>query len=142
MYNSFRGVNFCSVRVIVQQVATLATYYFIKEEVAYRGNTNPSILDILDGALALYLYEPGSATVGPMYEHFRGPIIVICSPDSRRYKEFRKQNTMLFYIPVWSLAELRSVGEYIEYDSNLIEEYYERFGGVFRYIFQNSYIYI
>ena len=60
--------------------------------------------------------------------------------DSKRYKEFRKQNTMLFYMPVWSLAELRSVGEYIKYDSNLIDECYERFGEIFRHIFQNSFI--
>ena len=60
--------------------------------------------------------------------------------DSKRYKEFRKQNTMLFYMPVWSLAELRSVGEYIKYDSYLIAECYERFGEIFRHIFQNSFI--
>lgn len=55
--------------------------------------------------------------------------IITCSPDRRRYKEFLKQGSHLFYMPCWSLDEMKLVGSHTakthSYSIDAIEKRYD-----------------
>ena len=141
LYKVFTGASFQDVEVVVRQVEQDdMTYYFKKDMMAYNGPASKEILFRLKSNCTLYLYEPSSALKGPLYHGFFGKIIVTCSPNATRYKEFRKQCQIpIFYVPVWTLTELKLVGTYlrtkcngleVDYSTKAIEERYERFGGI------------
>jgi len=59
------------------------------------------------------------------------------------YKEFCKNGAITFYMPCWTLKELKSVGSHVAkvnpklkdfMHPQAIEERYERFGGIIRYV--------
>ena len=70
----------------------------------------------------------------------------MCSPDRRRYKEFLKNGSNLYYIPCWSLTELKLVGASIAkthknpnfYSPEAAEKRYNQFGGIIRYVIPSS----
>ena len=67
----------------------------------------------------------------------------------RRYHEFNKKGGEMYYMPVWELDELLSVGGHIQShitDEELKQELtpekikarYHQFGGIFRYVIPDS----
>jgi len=146
LYKIFTGSCFKNIEVVVRHVSTKMVYYFVKDLKSYIGPASSSIIVHLSKGSILYLYEPDSCPQGPMYEFFDGnKIIVTCSPDASRYKEFRKHHHVpFFYMPVWSLIELQLIGEHlrpilcdridIDYSKGAIEERYVRFGEIFSYV--------
>ena len=89
------------------------TYYFLQDMLAFKGPADSNILSDLHTDHILYLFEPGSSLENPKFEIFTGKIIATCSPDDKRYKEFKKKGAKIFYMPVWSLKELQLVGTYV-----------------------------
>ena len=97
---------------------------------------------------AFYLYEPESSLLEPIQSDLQ--TVITCSPDRRRYHEFNKRGAARFYMPVWKLSELQSVGKYVcchldssnelipELAPNKIEQRYKRFGGIFRYVLPSN----
>ena len=113
----------------------------------YESKSNLSILRMLHRCATLYLYEPQDKLEEPFYAASRArpvQIIATCSPDERRYKEFKKSGAMKFYIPCWTLNELQAVGAYmdskyhekleVDFSPEAISDRFKRFGGIFRYI--------
>jgi len=73
--------------------------------------------------------------------------MMTCSPDSRRYKEFRKKGGVMYYMSTWKLKELLLVGRYfdehhqkldVSFSPEAINDRYDRFGGIFQYVFPGS----
>ena len=97
--------------------------------------------------VALYLVEPLASREEP---HLTGiKTVITCSPDRRQYKEFNKRGGTLFYMPVWELDELISVGAHIqarttddwlkeELNPEKIEARYYQFGGIFRSVIPHN----
>ena len=95
----------------------------------------------------MYLFEPLSSKIEPIYNDHEIWTIATCSPDAARYKEFCKNGACKYYMPCWTLAELETVGNHIvkgnhapkEFMSpQAIEERYKRFGGIIRYVIPTS----
>lgn len=129
-------------KVIVRQVGdSKLFFYFPLHDKVYRTSSN-FYLDDLNPNSALYLFEPDTSYVEP--RTCRLQTITTCSPDRRRYKEFCKHGGISRYMPCWNLDELQTVGAYVAahcdeslkdfYAPEAIEERYDRFGGIFRYV--------
>jgi len=129
-------------KVIVRQVGdSKLFFYFPLCNKVYRTSSN-FYLDDLNPDSALYLVEPGTSYVEPCTSMIQ--TITTSSPDRRRYKEFFKRGGVLRYMPCWNLDELQTVGAYVAarcdeslkdfYAPEAIEERYDRFGGIFRYV--------
>ena len=89
-----------SPRLIVRQVegyiGGYMNYYFPQSEEVYESKVTASILRMLDRCTTLYLYEPKDELKEPFYAACGGrpiQIIATCSPDERRYKEFKKKRS-------------------------------------------------
>ena len=113
----------------------------------YCGFSLSNILRSLDPDTSLYLFEPGSSKIEPTYMGHNIRTIATCSPDTVRYKEYCKNGALKYYMPCWTLAELKAIGNHIaEINPSLkefmspqaIEEQYKRFGGIMRYVISNS----
>ena len=120
------------------------TYYFPQSEEVYESNSTASILRMLDRCTTLYLYEPKDKLEEPFYAASGArpvQIIATCSPDERRYKEFKKSGAIKFYMPCWTLNELQAVGAYmdskyhekleVDFSPEAISDRFKRFGGIF-----------
>lgn len=101
-----------------------------------------AMLKFMDPDNSLYLFEPCESLTEPVYYSNRAIwTIATCSPNPMRYKEFCKNGATKFYMPCWTLEELKSLGSYIYKDDkmiNTIEDGYKRFGGIIRYMFPES----
>ena len=138
--------NIQSPTVEVRQTAKdTMTYYFPQTELAYDTHqVNPIILTRLDPFATLYLFEPAGALIHPFFASFSGKIIVTCSPDERRYKEFKENGAVKYYMPGWTLEELQLAGAYmhtkcqgkleVDFSAKAIEDRYQQFGGIIRYV--------
>eukprot|EP01124_Arcella_intermedia_P029574 TRINITY_DN6291_c0_g1_i1.p1 TRINITY_DN6291_c0_g1~~TRINITY_DN6291_c0_g1_i1.p1 ORF type:complete len:571 (-),score=72.83 TRINITY_DN6291_c0_g1_i1:50-1762(-) len=135
--------------VIIRQIADQKMLvYFVKEREVHRINsTHMSIIECFAPKSSLYLFEPGKTKIEPHYEELSIPTLETVSPDIIRYKEFRKR-AMKLYIPVWSLDEIKSIGQVLRdnnrfspgltidyYKDDKIEDRYKEFGGILRYVF-------
>lgn len=96
----------------------------------------------LDPENSLYLFEPVKSLIEAVYFSNRAiQTIATCSPNPMCYKEFCKNGAAKFYMPGWTLEELKSVGSHVYKDdkmNNTIEDGYKRFGGIIRYVFPES----
>ena len=129
LYKIFTGASFHNVEVVVRHISSGSMIYYFKNYLrAYRGPASTDILDKLKSNSTLYLYEPGAALDGPLYEGFYGKIIVTCSPNAARYKEFKKRQVPIFYMPVWSLIELQLVGTHLRTKCDELEVDYSYSG--------------
>ena len=134
--------NIQSPTVVVQQIAKdMMTYYFPQTEQAYDTHqVDPFILKRFDPFATLYLFEPVGALMHPFFACFPGKIIATCSPDERRYKEFKKNGAVKFYMPGWTLEELQLAGAYmrtkcrgkleVDFYAKAIEDCHQQFGGI------------
>ena len=96
---------------------------------------------------ALLLIEPEDSLKEPRLTGIQ--TILTCSPDTKRYKEFQKKGAAKYVMPVWKLDELQLVAAHICRNtsdeflkkalmSEGIEERYNRFGGIIRYVIPSS----
>ena len=139
------------IKVIVRQegLDIYGVYLPKQEKVFQSAFPTPLIflLKSLDPDTSLYLFEPGSSKIEPFYLGHQIRTIATCSPDAVRYKEFCKNGALKYYMPCWTLAELKAVGNHIvkgnhalkEFMSpQAIEERYKRFGGIMRCVIPSS----
>ena len=140
------------IKAIVRQIGSDGfDIYIHKRDTVLRSECRPfilhNILRSLDPDTSLYLFEPGSSKIEPMYMDHDIRTIATCSPDTVRYKEFCKSGALKYYMPCWTLAELKAVGNRIVQNNpslkefmspQAIEERYKRFGGIMRYVISNS----
>ena len=105
------------------------------------------VLERIKPDIALYLVESLDSLQEPIDTVMK--TIITCSPDMRRYHEFNKKGGEMYYMPVWELDELLSVGGHIQShitDEELKQELtpekikarYHQFGGIFRYVIPDS----
>lgn len=129
-------------KVVVRQTGeSLLTFYFPESEVGMFTDVK-SILYVLDPNVTLYLYEPRDCLKEPPFAAIRLPIMMTCSPDERRYKEFKKHGASMYHMPTWTLDELLLLGKYlrthhkpeVDFSEAAIKERYDRFGGILRYV--------
>ena len=102
-----------------------------------------AMLKFMDPDNSLYLFE---SLIEPVYYLNRAIwTIATSSPNPMRYKEFCKNGAAKFYMPCWTLEELKSLGSYIYEDDemiNTIEDGYKRFGGIIHYVFPESEVFL
>jgi hypothetical protein len=84
----------------------------------------------------LYFFEPGGEVIGPILSPI--PTLATVSPDTRLYKEYRKQQgAITLYMPVGPKMIYWPLGRFTM--SNLMKEKlrerFADFGGIFRHIF-------
>ena len=142
-------------KLIVRQIGTRKVdFYFPRPEKgkpeAFTSLHNLSSLDLvsyLDPETSVYLFEPGNSLIEPEYDlNDDIRLFSTCSPNEVRYKEFCKNGAMKFYMPCWTLKELKLVGSHIAENFKVkdfmgpqaIEKRYKRFGGIIRYVIPKS----
>lgn len=133
-------------KIVIRQVGKKMIVYDIKERIAYKTNADADLLGCFDPKVALYLYEPGESKDEPFFMDLDLPILATVSPDSRRYKEFQKNNGVPKYMPTYTCDELLAVGNYlaqqtsfprdmlVEYSRERILDRFVEFGGIFRHV--------
>ena len=140
-----------SVKVIVRQTGNdVVHFYFPFHDKVFATSAHSinvraivaSMLRFMDPDNSLYLFEPVESLTEPVYySNFAIRTIATCSPNPVRYKEFCKNGAVKLYMPCWTLEELKSLGSYIYKDDkmiNTIEDGYNRFGGIIRYVLPKS----
>ena len=135
-------------KVVIRQVGLFMTVYDIENCTAYKAlPADPRILRYFNSKVTLYLLEPGESTgVSPYYVGIKCPIFITVSPDTRRYKEFRKNGGICVYMPIYEFEELLDIGKYLLdqgqipvdmsslYSPENIKDRFEEYGGIFRYV--------
>ena len=128
-------------RVILRQCGSVVQYYFCDYDVVYFSDFVPSIFFLFKPECTLYLYEPRGLLQEPVGSRFK--TIATCSPNRRHYKEFCKNGAIKFYMPCWTLNEIKAVGAHVAsnradmkdfYSPEEIEKRFEQFGGIIRYV--------
>ena len=133
--------------IVCQEGLEVYDVHFPKQERVFRSYchfTLLKILESLDPDTALYSH---SSKIEPIYFGHQIQTIATCSPDAVQYKEFCKNGACRYYMPCWTLAELKAVGNHIVKGNHAlkeimspqaIEERYKRFGGIIRYVIPSS----
>ena len=135
-------------KVVIRQVGVEMIIYDIENCTAYKAlPADPRILRYFNSKVTLYLLEPGESTgVSPYYVGIKCPIFITVSPDTRRYKEFRKNGGICVYMPIYEFEELLDIGKYLLdqgqipvdmsslYSPENITARFEEYGGIFRYV--------
>ena len=145
MYNLVHDTEY-PYKVIIRQEGQDLAFYFpqtcqVFETISISQGTK--FLSMINPDVALYLVEPLASLEEPRLTGIK--TVITSSPDRRRYKEFNKRGGTLFYMPVWELDELISVGAHIqahttddwlkeELNPEKIEARYYQFGGIFRWV--------
>jgi hypothetical protein len=145
MYRLIHGTEYPCKVVVRQEGQNLAFYFPQTCQVFNTTSVSKEIrvLDMINPDVALYLVEPLASREEPHLTDVK--TVITCSPDRRLYKEFNKRGGTLFYMPVWELDELISVGAHIqacttddwlkeELNPEKIEARYYQFGGIFRWV--------
>ena len=149
---------FKSIKVVARQRGreSLVIYDLEKEiEINYGESEQLQFSNILKGLKqeeSLYLFDADQTKAGPYSSGIEMRTICTLSPDEDRYKEYVKDDperlgATILYFPVWSEGEIDLVAKYLsqrffegsdERKKFLIdvEQRFQRFGGVFRHIFQ------
>ena len=135
-------------KVVIRQVGNMMTIYDIEKRVAYHElPADPRISMYFNSTVTLYLLEPGGTTgVAPYINDIQCPIFVTVSPDTRSYKEFRKNGGICVYMPIYEFEELLDIGKYLLdqeqisgymrslYSPENITDRFKEYGGIFRYV--------
>ena len=97
------------IKVIARQVGSdyFALYLPKQDTVLWSDRVSALryILHSLDPGTSLYLFEPDSSKIEPIYTGLKVQTIATCSPDTVQYKEFCKNGAQKYYMPCWTLAE-------------------------------------
>ena len=115
-----------SVKVIVwQERSDMVYFYFPFHDKVFTSDDVralvASMLKFMDPDNSLYLFEPVESLTEPVYYPNRAiRTIATCSPNPVRYKEFCKNGAVKFYMPCWTLEELKSLGSYIYKNDKMI----------------------
>ena len=121
--------------IIVRQEGQDLAFHFPQTCQVFKISEGTSILSMINPDVALYLVEPLASLEEPHLIDMK--TVITCSPDRR--------GGTLFYMPVWELDELLSVGAHIqacttddwlkeELSPEKIEVRYCQFGGIFRWV--------
>ena len=142
--------------IVRQEGANKMTVFDVENMVAelYRG-IDITLVSCFDPKTTLYLMEPVRALEEPLACNL--PTLATVSPNIRRYKEFCKNGAIMYYMPLFTLKELLSIGEYMvandgrlskntellaEFNQENIHKRYEEFGGIFRHVLPASLDYL
>ena len=71
-----------------------------------RRSDGSGLLSCFDPSKLVYLFEPGASIKEPELQDFLIPTLYSCSPNDKRYKEFKKRGAIILYMPTWTLEEL------------------------------------
>lgn len=138
-------------RIIVRQVGLAYYVYFLQEQIALYANATQESFNFMmtyfDPKITQFWFEPGTTTYVPVsIDDVAFPVLATVSPDLKRYKEFAKAAKKA-YMPLFTLSELLRIGDDIRnrpntpqaiknlLTSETIEERFNEFNGIFRYIF-------
>ena len=148
LYMMYRLVNeeeYNTKLIIRQRGAYTVDFYFPSQGKAFTSSVSSlGLVRYLKPDTSVYLFEPVESLIEPSYSLNYGiRSFSMCSPNEVRYKEFCKNGAITFYMPCWTLKELKSVGSHVAkvnpklkdfMHPQAIEERYERFGGIIRYV--------
>ena len=135
--------------VVVRQVGLdKVQVFFIKEKVAHELKTAFPwyVLSCFDPNTTLYFFEPGAAEIEPDIHSDVKSILATCSPNIKRYHEFRKNRAKTRYMPLFTKEELLTIGRHMReqpgFPSELTDLYsddgiiigYKEYGGIIRHV--------
>lgn len=91
-----------------------------------------------------YIYDPPEAGGRGGVASKSAFIVTMASPNPAHYSALDKTDSALFYMQPWSLAELQAVRDVMvlvstKLGADEVQERFDRFGGVCRYIFSDQY---
>ena len=142
------------IEVVVRQLAAEEMIvYFLKAKKAHVVRCAKAVLDCFEQRTTLYLYEPGESLNEPYIVDLTDlQTCITVSPNGDRYKQFHQQvGAQKLFMPSFSLQELQAIGKHIvktntempkklkdSYSEDKIEERFDEFGGIIRYVLPYS----
>ena len=135
--------------VVVRQVGLdKVQVFFIKEKVAHELKTASPwyVLSCFDPNTTLYFFEPDTEEIEPVIKTSVKSILATCSPNIKRYHEFRKNRAKTRYMPLFTKEELLTIGRHMReqpgFPSELTDLYsddgiiigYKEYGGIIRHV--------
>ena len=136
-------------KIVIRQVGDkVVTIFDVEDKVA--GTTTSTdahtIIESFDSATTVFMMEPERSKAEPPFGDVNLPMLLSASPDVTRYKEFCKNGGRKLFMPVFKLAELQDIGEYLlecgdvpeevrhVYTEQGVEQQFKKYGGIIRHV--------